>query len=104
MYGTDYKVRLTSDSSTAGANDVFADIKFRYWGLDDFGHEVTHDDYISTLDIEHFYNCLALALLRQLQFFQDPRSYAKSTAANTAKVEAGKATFLHQQTCMFGFK
>jgi len=105
MHGLDYKVRLTSDSSTAGAKEVFCDIKFRYWGLDDIGQMVEEGDYLFTLDIKHFYNCLGAGpTLRRLQYFQDPRSYSPSTSANSAKVKAGGGSFLHQQTCMFGFK
>ena len=103
--GVDYKIRLTSDSSTAGVKSLFEDIRFRYLGVDDFARVVEEDDYISSLDIRHFYTCLGAGpLLRRLQYFQDPHSYAASTAENTAKVKAGKATYLHQQTCMFGFK
>ena len=103
--GTDFKVRLTSDSSTAGCNFLFADIKFRYWGVEDFAKFVKQGDYISSIDIKGYYTCLGAGeLLRRLQYFQDPTSYASSTKANTLKVRRGDAKFLHQLTCMFGFK
>ena len=67
LYGLDYKVRLTSDSSTAGTKRLFSDIKFRYWVLDDFGKIVEPYDYIFTLDIAHFYNFLGAGpMIRRL--------------------------------------
>ena len=54
---------------------------------------------------KHFYNCLGAGpLLRRLQCFQDPSTYTSSTKSNTEAVKAGKAKFLQQLTCMFGFK
>ena len=77
-HGVEYKIRLTSDSSTAGAKDLFADIKFRYWGVEDFARLVEQDDFIFSLDIKGFYNCLGAGpLMRKLQFFQDPHSRRK---------------------------
>ena len=63
----EHKIRLTSDSSTAGSNELFAEIKFRYWGVEDFARLVEQDDYIFSLDIKGFCNCLGAGpLMREL--------------------------------------
>lgn len=103
--GIDYKVRLTSDTSSAGVNAKFQDIKFRYWGADDFARLVLDNDNLFSLDIEHFYTDLGAGpLLRLLQCFQDPATYGTTLAENAAIIAEGKAKFIQQLTCMFGFK
>ena len=66
---------------------------------------ICRGDFLSTRDITGFFNRLpAGELLRSFQCFQDPRSYASSSRANTDKVNSGEASFLQQQSCMFGHR
>ena len=104
-FGTDFKIRLAEDIATSGGNDIFADWKIRYLALFAVGKIISRGDFLATRDITGFFNRLpAGELLRALQCFQDPRSYAKTAQANNEKVKQGKAKFLQQQTCMFGHK
>ena len=60
---------------------------------------------MATRDIIGFFNRLAAGeTLLKFQCFQDPRSYKKTNAANNASVKAGHATYLQQQSCMFGHR
>ena len=102
-YGSDYKVRLTHDSSTAGAAELFARWPISYVGLRDLPGAIGRGFWLATRDIDGFYTRLgASKLLRRLQRFQDPSTYAATPAANRAKLAAGDATILEQSTCMFG--
>lgn len=104
-FGTDYDLRLTSDISSSGGNDIFASWRLRYLGLHALCQILSRGDYLATRDITGFYNRLpAGETLRRFQCFQDPRTYAASTADNNAKVNSGRARFLQQLSCMFGHK
>ena len=104
-FGTDYLPRITSDITTSGGNRKFAPWLLRYLGLLAICRVISRGDYLSTRDITGFFNRLpAGELLRSFQCFQDPRSYADSSHANTHKVNSGEASFLQQQSCMFGHK
>ena len=104
-FGTDFNLRLAEDITSSGGNDIFADWKIRYLALFAIGQIIARGDFLATRDITGFFNRLpAGELLRSLQCFQDPRSYGKTPQENNEKVKQGKATFLQQQTCMFGHK
>ena len=104
-YGTDYLPRVTSDITTSGGNKRFLPWLLRYLGLLAICRVISRGDYLSTRDITGFFNRLpAGEVLRGFQCFQDPRSYAETSQANTNKVNAGGASFLQQQSCMFGHK
>ena len=103
--GTDFKVRLTSDISTSGANPLFCDWKFKYLALHAICSLIARGDFLATRDITGFYNRLpAGEFLRRFQCFQDPKSYAKDDASNDRKVRRGHARILQQMSCMFGQK
>ena len=104
-FGTDYLPRLASDISTSGGNSIFSPWRLRYLALLALCRVLSRNDYMATRDITGFFNRLpAGLLLKQMQCFQDPSSYKKTSAENKAAVEKGEATFLQQQSCMFGHR
>ena len=104
-YGIDYLPRLTSDISTSGGNDLFANWRIHYLGLKAVCSVILRGDYLATEDVRGHYNRLAAGKqLRKFQCFQDPRSYAASNGKNNNKVKDGSASFLQQLSCMFGQK
>ena len=104
-FGIDYLPRLASDISSSGGNSVFSDWRLRYLALHAICAIISRGDYLATRDITGFFNRLAAGeTLRKLQCFQDPRSYASTAQENNINVLKGEATFLQQQTCMFGHK
>lgn len=103
--GVDFKIRLTSDISTCGANELFRDWRFKYLALHAITKLVARGDFLATRDITGFYNRLpAGELLRRFQCFQDPTSYASNDKINDRKVGRGHARILQQVSCMFGHK
>ena len=104
-FGTDFTPRLAEDITTSGGNEIFADWKIRYLALFAICSIISRGDFLATRDITGFFNRLpAGELLRRLQCFQDPRSYEKTSRTNNEKVKSGQASFLQQQSCMFGHK
>ena len=104
-FDTEYGPRLAEDITTSGGNAIHADWKIRHLALLAIFAILSRGDFLATRDITGFFNRLpAGELLRRLQCFQDPRSYADTAKANDKKVNAGKASFLQQQNCMFGHK
>jgi hypothetical protein len=104
-FGTPIVPRLTSDISTSGGNDIFEPWPMRYLGLRALAGILQRGDFIATRDITGFYNRLpAGTLLRKLQCFQDPDTYAATDKLNDKKVSAGDAAFLQQTSCMFGHR
>ena len=84
--GTNLKVRLTSDISTAGGNEMFCDWKFKFLALHAVTLLISRGDFLTTRDITGFYNRLpAGESLRRFQCFQDPRSYAKDDPRNNLR-------------------
>ena len=104
-FGTEFAPRLAEDMTSSGGNDIFADWRFRYLALLAIYSIVSRGDYLATRDITGFFNRLGAGeLLRLLQFFQDPRTYAKTARENNDNVNKGKARFLQQMSCMFSHK
>jgi hypothetical protein len=104
-HGVDFKMRLTSDISTCGANALFRDWRFKYLALHAITLLIARGDFLATRDITGFYNRLpAGELLRRFQCFQDPLSYAADDKQNDSKVKRGHARLLQQISCMFGHK
>ena len=104
-FGKDYLPRLASDISTSGGNKIFSPWRLRYLALHAICRIISRGDYLATRDITGFFNRLpAGQLLKTLQCFQDPRSYKSSSKANKEAVDKDEATYLQQQSCMFGHK
>jgi len=103
-FGTEYKVRLCLDLKQGGLNDMFLEWPFRYWGLECVAENVQQGDWLATLDISRFYLRLpAGQKLRDIQWFQDPDSYAKTTEGNERK-PASKLRFRQLRSVAFGLK
>ena len=88
--GTEYDPRWAEDITTSGGNAIHADWKIRYLTLLAIFAILSRGDFLATRDITGFFNRLpADELLRRLQCFQDPRSYADTAKANNKKVNSG---------------
>lgn len=102
-YGIDYLPRLALDICTSGGKEIFVPWPMQFLAVRALFHILRRGDYLATKDISRYYNrLLASYRLRKFQNFQDPRSYAKDSRSNDAKVRQGKVKFLQQTTCMFG--
>lgn len=99
-----YKVRLCMDLKAGQLNDMLLDWPFRYVGLQDVPNVVRQGDWLATIDISRFYLRLpAGKRLREVQWFQEPASYASSTH-NNERSGAGKLSYRQLLAVAFGLK
>ena len=76
------------DVKCSGYNERLYDWPFRYRSLDAIAETVEKDDWLAALDISRFYLRLpAGKKLRELQWFQDPSSYAGDTRDNDRRAK-----------------
>ena len=102
--GAEYKVRLCLDLKCSGYNERLYDWPFRYRGLEAIAESVQENDWLAALDISRFYLRLpAGKKLREAQWFQDPSSYAGSTADNDKRANH-RLKFRQLLAVAFGLK
>lgn len=101
-HGIPYKVRLCLDLKATKVNASTKDWKFRYKGLDDIAASVKTGDWLASVDISRFYLRLpAGPKLRQVQWVQDPDSYAFTSRANN---KSKRKAWRQLQAIGFGLK
>ena len=99
-----YKVRLCLDFKAGSMNSMLLDWNFRYLGMDDIALSVRRDDWLAVVDISRFYLRLpAGEKLREVQWFQDPSSYAANSHDN-AGMAPRKRRFRQLLAVAFGLK
>jgi len=103
-FALDYKVRLCLDFKSGLLNSLLLDWPFRYVGIDDIASVIRPGDWLATVDISRFYLRLpAGERLRNVQWFQDPESYATSTH-NNQHMSDNKRRFRQLLAVAFGLK
>ena len=101
--GTPYKVRLCMDFTTGLFNELLAPWPFRYRGLDDVASTVRRGDWMCTIDISNFFLRLpASERFREFQCFQEPSTYAATSALNNMPSSAKRFRIL--KGVIFGLK
>ena len=100
--GIPYKARLCIDSKCGGLNDKYCDWAFRYRPIEDAISRIEPGAMLACVDIGAFFNRLpAGPALQRMQHFQDPSTYAATTATNATKK---KKLYRHLRCCGFGSK
>ena len=99
-----YKVRLCLDFKSGLLNDWLLDWPFRYVGIEDIAAAIRPGDWLATVDISRFYLRLpAGKKLRNVQWFQDPSSYA-TDSHNNQHMSDSKRRFRQLLAVAFGLK
>lgn len=103
-FGLAYKVRLCLDLKAGLLNALLTDWPFRYVGLQDVPIVVRKGDWLASIDISRFYLRLpAGRRLREVQWFQEPSSYAASSHDNE-RMNLRKLSFRQLLSVAFGLK